>query len=155
MAEKKQKSVSRKKLSQQSESPYKFVLPAKITGVVFWGLVLIGLIIAVILLQGKEQELQIRYQTSTILLANNIEQILAQKNSHKDLSNILNSQFKQLKKQYALTAFKLQNDSWTLMLGKIHPEDALYQQTFLAYQNNQNKSGSSQICVPKTGKERE
>ncbi len=140
MAENIQKSVARKKSDSQSDIKYEFVLPAKITGVVFCGLVLIGLIIAVILLQAKEQELQTRYQTGTILLVNNLVHILAKKNSPKDLSKILNTEFNQLKKQYTLTAFKLQNDHWQLMLGKIHPDDAFYHQTFAVHQNNQNKS---------------
>jgi diguanylate cyclase (GGDEF)-like protein/PAS domain S-box-containing protein len=44
-------------------------LPVKITGIVFWGMVLVGLLIAVIVLQGREHELVARNAEEAQLLA--------------------------------------------------------------------------------------
>ncbi len=65
-------------LKQDSEQQFVFVLPVKITGIVFWGLALVGLTIAVFLLQGKEKELQDTYQKNMILFAAQLEKELPQ-----------------------------------------------------------------------------
>jgi hypothetical protein len=43
-------------------------LPVKITGIVFWGMVLVGLLIAVFILNGKENELGARNASEAKLL---------------------------------------------------------------------------------------
>ena len=53
-------------------------LPARITGLVFWGLVLIGLLVAVIVLQKAETDLATSNQEETLIISYEIEEIVEQ-----------------------------------------------------------------------------
>ena len=117
---------------------YNFVLPARITGVVFWGLALIGLIIAVFLLQGKEKELQIRYQTNTILLVNSLQEILEKDHSADKIKQILATEFPRYKKQFSIVAIKLNTDNTIIEQGKIPIDNISYVQNFLVHKNTGN-----------------
>jgi methyl-accepting chemotaxis protein len=52
-------------------------LPTKITGIVFWGTLLVGLLIALIMLYGRESELVSLQATNTILLEHEVKDTLA------------------------------------------------------------------------------
>ncbi len=129
----------------------------RITGVVFWGLVLVGLIITVFLLQGKEKELQARYQTNTFLMAN-VVQILLEKNHAKDnIKKILAKEFPRFKKQFAVIAVRLKIDQAVIGQGKI-PTDGMTYVENIQMQNNfsknsrgeqssESKAGSKQLTL--------
>lgn len=144
---------SHKQVSQKQsvQKPFEFVLPIKITGVVFWGLALIGLIIAVFLLQGKEQALQTSYQKNTILFAHQMEKDLPMAFFHSDASENKNNlttvikikQFLEEKlpsyqKQYHFNALRLKFDSHILNIGQSQDNDASFQTIVrtMSYANN-------------------
>ena len=103
-----------KKTQQQS---FNFVLPAKIAGVVFWALVLIGFVIAVFILQGKEQDLANRYQNNSTLLAHSLEKLLDEKEAGMDIKHLLDREVPRWQKLYRFNAFSLQQSSQTLHFG--------------------------------------
>ncbi|MCP3852610.1 MAG: EAL domain-containing protein [Gammaproteobacteria bacterium] len=107
--------VKSSKLS--SSRDFEFVLPAKITGIVFWGLALVGLIIAIFLLQGKEQELELRYQTSATLFTKQLEKDLS-KVSHRDIKNFLEEKRPSYQKQFQFNAFKLKLNGHYVQFGQ-------------------------------------
>ena len=53
-------------------------LPARITGLVFWGLVFVGLLVAVIILRNTEAKLERANQVNTRVLAYEIEEVIEQ-----------------------------------------------------------------------------
>ncbi len=128
------------------EGRYNFVLPMRITGMVFWGLVLVGLIITVFLLQGKEKELQTRYQTNTILLANSMQMQLEKAQSVDAIKKILSREFPRYQKQYAVVAVELKSGKNIIRQGSIPTDSISYVQNFLVHgpaaDNNQNKDSS-------------
>ena len=63
---------------QGEEQKFEVKLPARITGLVFWGLVFIGLFLAVIILQQAESDLVAENQEETLIIAYEIEEILEQ-----------------------------------------------------------------------------
>ncbi len=113
--------VKSSKLS--SSRDFEFVLQAKITRVVFWGLALVGLIIAIILLQGKEQELELRYQTSATLFTKQLEKDLS-KVSHRDIKNFLEEKRPSYQKQFQFSAFKLKLNGHYVQFGQHNEDDS-------------------------------
>ena len=138
--------ASDNKSRQAMEGRYNFVLPMRITGMVFWGLVLVGLIITVFLLQGKEKELQTRYQTNTILLANSMQMQLEKAQSVDAIKKILSREFPRYQKQYAVVAVELKSGKNIIRQGSIPTDSISYVQNFLVHgpaaDNNQNKDSS-------------
>ena len=63
---------------EKSQQEFKAKLPARISGVVFWGLILIGLIAAVIVLDGAESKLKKTHDKNTRYLAYSIEEVFEQ-----------------------------------------------------------------------------
>jgi hypothetical protein len=56
-------------------------LPAKITGIVFWGMVLIGSLAVAMLLHGQDSAQLVRNTSSGMLLAHKIEETLKQQSA--------------------------------------------------------------------------
>ncbi|MCW8930569.1 MAG: EAL domain-containing protein [Gammaproteobacteria bacterium] len=135
-----------KKISNSSKhQPFEFVLPVKITGVVFWGLALVGLIIAIFLLQGKEQELQTTYQRNMILFAEQLEKDLPKiffnkefgksdieqkrydTNKSSDIKQFLEQNFSLYRNLYHFNSFSLQFDGLNIDLGQSMEGDVAFQ----------------------------
>ncbi|TNF33713.1 MAG: PAS domain S-box protein, partial [Gammaproteobacteria bacterium] len=77
-------------------------LPAKITGIVFWGLVLVGLLVAVFLLDLRTRELGYRYQLEANIIAYELENAIEQSDLEGDLSSSVYASFTGLQKNYPL-----------------------------------------------------
>ncbi len=138
-------STNRSNKLNNTEEQYNFVLPLRITGVVFWGLVLVGLIITVFLLQGKEKELQTRYQTNTILLANSMQMLLEKTQSVDAIKKILSREFPRYQQQYSVAAVELKTSKNIIRQGIIPADNISYVQNFLVHgsaADNQNKVSS-------------
>ena len=56
-------------------------LPVKITGIVFWGMVLVGLLIAFIMLESREQELASLNTTNTMIIVRDFDEHLQERHS--------------------------------------------------------------------------
>jgi diguanylate cyclase (GGDEF)-like protein/PAS domain S-box-containing protein len=57
-------------------------LPAKIAGIVFWGLVVVGLLLAVVLLQIRQHELVLQRQAEMLLVKHEIEHAMEMTGDH-------------------------------------------------------------------------
>lgn len=99
-------------------------LPVKIAGIVFWGMVLVGLIIAFIVLQGRENELSARNASEANLLAREIMEHLEEdqfappllKNAQKKLLQVIETQRPALH----FEAIELQSGNDILLIGNKH-----------------------------------
>ncbi len=135
---------NRRNKLKNTEEQYNFVLPLRITSVVFWGLVLVGLIITVFLLQGKEKELQTRYQTNTILLANSMQMLLEKTQSVDAIKKILSVEFPRYQKQYSVAAVELKFGKNIIQQGIIPADSISYVQNLLVHgsaaDNNPDKT---------------
>ncbi len=117
---------------KNTEEQYNFVLPLRITGVVFWGLVLVGLIITVFLLQGKEKELQTRFETSTILLANSLQTRMEEDKSIKT-ELILAEEFARYQPLYSIAAVSLESGKQVYQKGQKPANTIAFTQRFLVH----------------------
>ena len=61
---------------QGDEQKFEVKLPARITGLVFWGLVFIGLLFAVIFLQQAESDVVTNNNKNTLLISYQIEELI-------------------------------------------------------------------------------
>ncbi|MHB1214705.1 MAG: EAL domain-containing protein [Thiobacillus sp.] len=112
-------------------------LPVKITGIVFWGMVLVGLLIAVIVLEGRESELGMRNANETKLLARELtvhieEDFLATsqpKNVHDSLQRVIDS----LRPGLHFEAVELRIGNDVLVFGDTHPEQKSIAQKLLIH----------------------
>ena len=59
-----------------TETKFSFKLPARITGLVFWGLVFVGLLAAVFFLQQAEDEMNVEQDKNARLLSYEISDVL-------------------------------------------------------------------------------
>jgi diguanylate cyclase (GGDEF)-like protein/PAS domain S-box-containing protein len=111
--------------SKDGQEKFEFVLPVKITGVVFWGLALVGLIIAVFLLQGKEQELEASYQRNSILFAAQMEYELQEKKSDStlELTQYLQRKLPLYQEVYQFNSFSLDFKIQQLSFGSVEDGD--------------------------------
>ena len=96
-------------------------LPAKITGIVFWGMVLIGSLAVGMLLHGQDSAQSVRNTSNGMLLAHKVEEILKQQSPspihlpHSDLNQIA----EQLRPDLGFQAIKLEFDKEAWLYGKI------------------------------------
>lgn len=122
--------INQKKSGNQPK-PFQFVLPAKITGVVFWGLVLIGFTIAVFMLQGKEQSLKQQYNTDSDLLAHSLESILSKNTAFSDIKIFINKEFSHYQEQFRFNAFTLKQGDTVFQFGAFEANDTRYTQSII------------------------
>ena len=108
-------------------------LPVKIAGIVFWGMVLVGLLIAVIVLQGKETELGTRNANETRLLARELTEHLEEnhlataqlKNTASGLPQVIET----LRPSLHFEAVELRHGNDVLLIGEKSPDQELITQT--------------------------
>ncbi|MHB1077667.1 EAL domain-containing protein [Thiobacillus sp.] len=108
-------------------------LPVKITGIVFWGMVLVGLLIAVFILNGKADELAARNASEAKLLVRALaEHIEANhlaagqlKNARGDLQQAIET----LKSGLHFEAVEFRSGDDVLLIGNPHPEQETVTQT--------------------------
>jgi len=127
-----------------SELPQKFEvkLPARITGLVFWGLVFVGLLVAVIILQQAETDLILANQKETLIIAYEVEELIEQQPEHpvllhgaKQIKLKLNQQMEDLN----FHAVRLYENNVTLFIGDIVDDDDVYEYTLHYLPNGLNK----------------
>lgn len=108
-------------------------LPVKITGIVFWGMVLVGLMIAVFILNGKEKELDTRNASEAKLLVRALTEHI--KEDHlatdqlKDISGNLQRVIDTLKPGLHFEAVEFQSRNDVLLIGNKHAEQDRIAQT--------------------------
>ena len=100
-------------------------LPVKITGIVFWGMVLVGLLIAFIILENKERELAGQNAANATLLGKELVDHLSEESSpipgpinlEKELLHVV----KMLQPSMHFEAIEITGQSNTLFFGSKHP----------------------------------
>jgi PAS domain-containing protein len=104
-------------------------LPARITGLVFWGLVFIGLFVAVFILQNSEQKLADKNRKESSLIAYELESIIEQHATDAVLQNAgahIRSKLSEYISDQGFHAIRLYEGSDMLSIGAIGESDDLY-----------------------------
>ncbi|MCW9055644.1 MAG: diguanylate cyclase, partial [Gammaproteobacteria bacterium] len=102
-----------------------FTLPTKITGIVFWGMVLIGLLVSVYILNIEESKLLSNYEKQALVFSHEIEDLLEheyQLDNKYNIEKILLQDFLWLKDKYEIEAFGLEYGNNKNIFGDIKPD---------------------------------
>lgn len=103
-------------------------LPARITGIVFWGLVLVGLLLAVFLLRQAEKDLYRINNSNAHLIAYELEEVLESGHSDTDdLTRRIKAKMEELKSETGFNLVKMFNDNDQLAIGDTATDDDMYQ----------------------------
>ena len=109
-------------------------LPTKITGIVFWGTLLVGVLIALFIMQGKKSERSALQQDDTIIAEMKIEEVLQQ---HPTLPLLqsnrerLQQVIKDLQTKFRFEAIELSSQGDTLVIGSTRPAQDSITRTLL------------------------
>ena len=79
-------------------------LPAKITGIVFWGMVLVGLLVVFYLLDSRENNLILQYESQALVVAYNVEKVIEEKHPSEKENNELKKVFFKANEKYGIEA---------------------------------------------------
>jgi len=126
---------------QGEEQKFEVKLPARITGLVFWGLVFVGLLLAVIILQRAESDLVEESYRDTLVIAHEIEEI-AEKFPD---APVIEKAFGRIRTkilehmgEYGFHAARLYEDDALISFGEIEDDDNIYEYNLHYYPLNSN-----------------
>jgi len=117
---------------QKNGTKFEVKLPARITGLVFWGLVLIGLLAAVIILQQVETDLVISNQKEALIISYETEEIIEQFSESpvlKRAEGLIRSQISEHITESGFHAARLSDGEKFLSIGHIEESDDMYEFT--------------------------
>ena len=117
---------------QGKEQKFEVKLPARITGLVFWGLVFIGLLIAVIILQQAESDLVAESRRDTLIISYEIEEIAEEFSEPPVLqkaSGRIRAKILEHIEEFGFHAARLYEDEYVVSIGEIEDNDDLYEYT--------------------------
>ena len=124
------------------EQKFEVKLPARITGLVFWGLVFVGLLLAVIVLKQAETDLVAESYRETLVISHEIEEI-AEK--YPDVPVIEKAYGRIRAKilghmdEFGFHAARLYEDELSVSIGEVHEGDDVYEYTLHYYPLNSNQ----------------
>ncbi len=132
----------------ESVTKFEVKLPARITGLVFWGLVFIGLLTAVIILQQAETDLIIANENETLIIAYEVEEIVEQfadapvleKASGRIRIKILGHL-----NEFGFHAARLKEGGMNLSIGTIEDDNDIYSYTLHYYPDGSNELHAIQM----------
>lgn len=124
------------------EEKFEVKLPARITGLVFWGLVFVGLLLAVIVLQQAESDLVAESYRDTLVVSYEIEEIaekypdapVLEKASGRIRTKILEHM-----EEFGFHAARLYEGDDSVSIGEIEKGDDVYKYTLHYYPLNSNQ----------------
>ena len=129
-------------MENQSDS-FKVKLPARITGIVFWGLVFIGLLISVVILEDAENDLYFANKTNSHMVAYALEGIV-KKNSESPALEKAESRIKlklnQLRDEMGFTSVVLSENNKEYLYGDRNTKDDVF-----PYSINYYPKGSQEL----------
>ena len=126
-------------------------LPAKITGIVFWGMVLIGLLGAVFLLHMREQELVSQYRVKVSLLSHELEDAIERNDNSNELAAELEHTFRQLRHKYNIQAIEFNYLGKGYFFGQRQSDQERYVQQLNIHNHNlHSATGMSNSAVQLT-----
>jgi len=117
-------------------------LPARITGLVFWGLVFIGLLVAVIILSQMEASLITTKKQESLVIAYDVENILEQYSETPALehaSGKIRSIVNEHIMNFDFNAVRLHDGDESLSIGSVHSDDDVYEYSLHYYPTDSNK----------------
>jgi len=117
---------------QEGQKQFETKLPARITGLVFWGLVFIGLLVAVIILQRSEETIVSDNQEEAVTISYKIEEIIEQFSEPPVIERAagqIKTIFNEHMDEFGFHAMRLTEDGKTFSIGKHHDEDDVYEYT--------------------------
>ncbi len=117
---------------QGDDHKFEVKLPARITGLVFWGLVFVGLLLAVIFLQQAESKLVTENFKNTLLVSYEIEEIVEEYSQPPVLdkaSGRIRAKLLEHMESFNFHAVRVYEDGRVLSIGEVNENDALYEYT--------------------------
>jgi len=118
------------------EDKFEIKLPARITGLVFWGLVLIGLLVAVVYLQYLESNLAVQKRQESLVLAYDIESIAEQYSKMPVLvqaAGKIRSKINEHIIDFDFNSVRLYDGEESLVIGSVNEGDDVYEYTLYYY----------------------
>ncbi len=115
---------------QGNGTKFEVKLPARITGLVFWGLVFIGLLVAVVILQQAETDLVISNQKETLIISYEIEEIIEQFSAPPVLERAegrIRSKISEYMTELGFHAARIYEGKDILSIGPIEDNDDRYE----------------------------
>jgi len=115
---------------QRKETKFEVKLPARITGLVFWGLVFIGLLAAVIILQQVETDLVISNKKEALIISHETEEIVEQFSESpvlKRAEDKIRSKISEHMTEFGFHAARLYEGEKILSIGHIEENDDMYE----------------------------
>ncbi|MCW8955843.1 MAG: diguanylate cyclase, partial [Gammaproteobacteria bacterium] len=113
----------------QLQKRIQLALPAKIAGMVFWGMVLVGILASVYILHVREQGLISQYQLDLHTFADQLERQLEQKQSHQEPGLDLQTSIEALRNRYAFEAVVFDFAGHHYVFGSFQPDQDSFQHT--------------------------
>lgn len=110
------------KITQKKQS-VNMSLPAKVTGIVFWGMVLVGLLAATYILNQRETQLRENYSTNIIFVEHDLELLYATFDDHISDHDFMSLQvedfFLKIQKKYPIEAIRYNFQGIEYLFGDI------------------------------------
>ena len=122
-------------MSEEQEK-FEVRLPARITGLVFWGLVFVGLLLAVIVLRQAESGIIQDNKKDAALIAYEIEEIIEQLDEIESLNSAagrIRSVINRRLNETSFHALRLYDGEYTLAIGVITDKDDVYKKEMSFY----------------------
>ncbi len=138
---------------QDNERKFEVKLPARITGLVFWALVFVGLLIAIIILQQVEKDLISENHKEALVLAYEIEEIAEQFSEPPVLERAagrIRAKILQRMEKFDLQAVDLYDGNSRLSVGTGTKEDDLYEYTLHYFPKNSSEVNTISLEIYST-----
>jgi len=135
---------------QAEEQKFEVKLPARITGLVFWGLVFIGLFVAVIILQQAESDLVAENHEETLIVAYEIEEILEQFSKPPVLEQAagrIRAKISEHMDEFGFHAVRLYEGEQSLSMGAINENDDIYKFALNYYPLNSSELNTVELEI--------
>jgi len=133
---------------QGEEQKFEVKLPARITGLVFWGLVFVGLLFAVILLQQVESDLAADSYNDTLIISYEVEEIAEEFSEPPVLekaSGRIRAKLLEHMDKHGFHAARLYEDESSISIGEIEDRDDIYEYTLHYYPLNSSELHNIQL----------
>lgn len=128
---------------QGDDHKFEVKLPARITGLVFWGLVFVGLLLAVIILQQAEENLISDNFKDTLMVSYEIEEIVEEFSQPPVLENAsgrIRAKLREHMEKFNFHAVRLYEGNESIFIGEFAEGDALYEYTLNYFPENSSES---------------
>lgn len=129
------------KITQRKQS-VNMSLPAKVTGIVFWGMVLVGLLAATYILNQRESQLRDNYSTNIIFVEHDLELLYATFDEHIFDNDFMSLQvedfFLKIQGKYPIEAIRYTFNEYEFLFGDISGQQEFIEgQLFIRVLSNQ------------------